>query len=210
MNRINNCTIFVGEEYTPFTVCRIASGKCEFLGDREFFEDGMGSYINLYEYSDINKNQFQPIHHYLNYGDFEPRFSRKSDVDRFEETMFLQDQHDEAAKAIIMVYHIAAKIQFQDIQNLCLRKLRLLDMLCPDGFVCLPRIIQMTDRFENDAGEEMLEWLADQISADFWKLVETKWITFSRVMRGYPEFCQRVFRKLAVNPATDYQSLDDD
>lgn len=108
-----------------------------------------------------------------------------------------------------MVYHTAAKIQFEDVQRLCLRKLRLLDDLSPNALLIVVRIAQNTERFGLDVEQEMFEWLATEISRQFWKLVETAYMTFSRVMRDDPELSRGVFKKMAVDPGAGSRDFDE-
>jgi hypothetical protein len=210
MRRIDHCTIFVGAEYTPFTANRVAMGKCNLLTDWETYTDELGSHINLYEHVDIQRDRFEPIGQYLKGGDFAPRFAKAISTDRFEDPIFMPEQRDDAAQRIAMTYHTAAKIQFEDVQRLCLRKLQLLGSLSPNGMLLVARVVQTTEKYGALVEEVMLEWLAEQISAQFWKLVESAYMTLSRVMRDDQALSKSVFQKLAKDPAIGIAGLDDE
>jgi hypothetical protein len=206
----DRCTIFFGSEHTPFIVSRVAVGKCDNLSDWEVFEESLGSHIKLDENTDIEKDRFQPIDEYLKQGDFAPKFSKVFTSDRFEDTIILPEYRDKAAQNVVTVYHTAAKIGFEDIQKLCLRKLRVLNSLSPGCLLMLARIVRNSAKSGPDIEEEMLNWLATQLSTHFWKLVETASKTFSRVMREDTELSQRIFVKMAANLSTGLQDMDDD
>lgn len=93
---------------------------------------------------------------------------------------------------------------------MCLRKLRLLTWISPDVLLILAKIVHRASLNGVEVEEEMFEWLADQIAGQFWHIAETQYMTFSRVMRDDADFSQRVFLKLAENPAIGAQGIDDD
>lgn len=204
------CTIFVGTEYTPFTVSRAAMGKCDYLVDREAFQEAFGSHINLYEDNDIEKDGFKPIGDYLRGGDFAPRFAKTITTDRFEEAIFMPDQMDEAAQSIVRVYHTAAKIRFENVQKHCLRKLQLLDSLNPSCLLLVAKIVHLTSSYGAEVEEAIFEWLADQISRRFWKMVQMTHMQMSRVLREDVELSARIFEKLASDPTWGGEGIDDE
>ena len=146
-------------------------------------------------------------------GDFAPKFSKIFTADRLEDTILLPELRDKAAQNVAMVYHTAAKIGFEDVQKLCLRKLRVLDWLSPACLLILARVLKKTKDAAStgsDTEVEMLDWMATQFSVQFWRLVETQYLTFSRVMRADGELSQRVFEKMAANPKIGFQGIDDE
>ena len=140
-------------------------GKCDTLSDWEVFTDELGSHINLYEYTDIEKERFEPIAEYLRRGDFSPRFESKTiATDIFEDRIFLPEQRDEAARRIVLTYHTAAILRFENVQSLCLRKLRRLDALSPNCLLVVVRVVQQASRYGSAVEEEMLEWLSSALN----------------------------------------------
>ena len=143
-------------------------------------------------------------------GDFAPKFSKTFTADRFEDTILLPENRDTAAQNVVTVFHTAAKIGFEDVQKLCLRKLRVLNSLSPGCLITLACIVRNSVQSEFDIEEEMLNWIATQLSTHFWQLVESASTSFSRVMREDTDLCQRVFVKMAANPSTASHGMDDD
>jgi hypothetical protein len=208
--RIDHCTIFVGTEYTPFTASRVAIGKCEFLSSHETYTKELGSHINLYDLTDIQDDRFKPIGEYLKRADFEPRFAKAIVTDRFEETIFLPDQAAAAAQQIALTYHTAAKIQFENVQKLCYRKLALLELLTPNTLLVLAAIVQKTEKCDFETEGMVREWLAERMAKQFWKIVQSEYMTLSRVMREDVALSKRVFEKLSENPGMGGEGLDED
>ena len=210
VQRIDHCTVFVGTEYTPFTTSRVAIGKCDFLSSHETYTEELGSHINLYDLTDIQADRFRPIGEYLKRIDFEPLFAKAIVTDRFENTIFLPDQAATAAQQIALTYHTAAKIRFENVQKICLRKLRLLDMLTPNALLLIAAIVHKADKNSFEVEAMVREWLAEQMAKQFWKTVQSEYMTLSRVMREDVQLSKRVFEKLAENPAMGGEGLDED
>ena len=185
-------------------------GKCNLLTDLETYTEELGSHILLYEHLDIQKDRFEPIAQYLRQNDFHPRFAKAITTDRFEVPIFMPEQRDEAAQYIAMIYNTAAKIQFEDVQKVCLRKLRLLDSLSTKSVLLVARVVHMTEKYGAEVEELMLEWLADQVAGRFLKLVESASMTLSRVLKEDVGLSKRVYEKLAQNPEIGAGDLDDD
>lgn len=201
------CTIMIGPELTPFTVSRIYTGKFNFLANREIWTEELGSHINLDSETDIDEHRFKPIAEYLRGGDFAPRFRKSMTTDRFAQAIMPHEQ-DQASAGIILTYHTAAKIECEEIQNLCFRKLRLLDLLGSKALVAVARIAHMTDKHEFEVEKRLQGWLADELARRLWQVADFAFDTLTTALREDVELSQEVYKRLAKNPRLGFEGLD--
>ena len=206
-----SCTIFVGQEYAPFPASILAVNKCKFLSDRKRFDEELRDYIDLSEDSDIRREQFVPIAEYLQNGDkeFSPRLIDSGTHQRLEKVV-LPEEKDQAAQRIAVTYNTAAKIQFGEVQLLCVEKLKVLYPLSPRTLLIVAMIVTRTETWGCDAEDEIQDWLVDHVTEHWWSLAEFEVRNLKKVMGGNEVLSQRVFQKLADNPRAGWEGTDTD
>lgn len=207
LSRYDACTIFVGKEFTPFSASVLAVRRCKFLESAKRFDNDLRSHINLYEESDIQREDFAPIGEYLQRKDFTPRLIDSDTRPRIEKVI-LPEEKDDAAKRIAMTYRTASKIQFADVQLLCVDKLKVLYPLSPQNLLIVVMIINKSEAWGCDAEVEVREWLVDHLVQHFWSLVEFEHKNLMKVMMDNETLSQSVFQKLADNPKAGRQDMD--
>lgn len=202
------CTIFVGPEYSHFTASLVSVGKSDFLSNLVIYDDRYGSHIILHNEVDIRSDRFKPIGQYLRGGDFTPKFAKNITTDRFEE-VFMPGEQEDAAEQIILAYHTAAKIGFEDMLKVCHRKLLLLDSLGPEAILTIARIAHLSDMSGFQVEQMVEDWLVDQIARQFWNIVRVANETMIRIMVDDEQLKKRVFKRLAKDPRIGSKGLED-
>ena len=192
------CTIFIGVEHTPILVTKDAVGRCDFLADRVSFNEGLKTHIYLDEDTDISYKHFMPIWEYMQYRDFVPRLI-DSNVHQRLQGVVIPEGMDKAAVEIAQVYHTASKIQFSDLQLLCVNKLKVLHPLSPDRLLLVIIITTKADPWGCEAESYLREWLIGHVAESFWQLVATEGMIFGRIMAENEDFRQSVLSRLTQN-----------
>ena len=86
----------------------------------------------------------------------------------------------------------------------------LLELLSPNSLLVVAAIVQKAKKCDFEIEGMVREWLAEQMSKQFWKMVQFEHMTLSRVMREDVALSKRVFEKLAENPGLGGERLDED
>ena len=209
IDRNDACIIFVGTLETPFSLSNDALSKCKFLADRVASTAELRNQINLNEYTDISPNEFNPVRDFLDNGEFTPHLIESEESERLCQVI-TEDEKDTAAETIAKVYLTASKIQFAELQSLCVRKLRALYPLSAKYLLIVIRIVTRTDASGCEAEESAEEWLVDHVFEYFWHLVECEGMTFSRLMVDNDCLRQGVLAKLVESPKAGIAGLDID
>ena len=202
------CTIFVGDEHTPYSISVDKLKKCEFLHSRLQSSEELKRYVNLFEEADISAKAFSPILQFLREKDFTPRTMGQGELQKIEKVV-LQEEKDDAVDIIAKVYYTASKIQFDALQLACVNKLKVLSPLSLTSVLAVALYATYVASSGDKAEEEMMEWLADYLAKCYYTLMSEEGATFVRVLRENKELRRRVIRKLHENPEMGWEGMDD-
>ena len=173
--------------------------KLPAIADLVRFDEDLKSHVILSEEMGITREDFESIGEYLQKKDFGPRIV-ESDTHQRLEGVVLPEEKDEAAVKIAKTYRTASKIQFGDLQGLCVLKLKALYPLSPQYLLIVALIITRAERWGCDAEDEILEWLVSHVAERFWRLVEYEHLNLKKVMLENEMLRQGVFRRLTGDP----------
>ena len=198
-HRYTEVTIFVGKDHKSFCLKKTDVDKIEYLKGLVQFDDELRSHVKLYDEQDMPANDFMPVVSYLQSGDFEPRFLDRESPQL--EDVFMTEQHAMAVSKIGGVYLTAMKLRFANLQDLCVRKLKILQSLSAEALLIAVTYNAWAEAEGNEDGE-FRAWLVDHLAEQFFKLYERNSVTMVRIMAEHDELREDVIDRLPAHRDT--------
>jgi len=158
----------------------------------------------------FHSKAFEAVVEFLNSAEYTPRLVNENKADVCLENVKTQTARAAQVLNSGILYCMAGKIQVQAMQDLVLRKLRVLKPYPPSEFIAIVGLVFQHGSARNDG--EIRQLLIDYIAEHYWDLQKKEPKQFMEVMTTFPELDAGVTARRVKGPKREmaFIKIEDD
>lgn len=211
----NMATLYVGNPHDRFKVPLVSIKASPLLSKHLSYSVADGSYIMIPALSQMKASDFDSVSEFLHRGEYHPKIL-------FADTPFVHlektsahsgsEEHNEnEIYHCGVIYCMARKLELQALQDLAVRKLKVLAVFFGELKCVLLEVVELVyGRGGAEQDKDLDEWMVGQLAEHFLGLMRAETIMFLEILDEHKGLAKRVYGVLAGNGTAKDEAEDGD